>query len=75
MDDSKKFDIVMANINQMYHICRAFYGVQCLERGDTDIVAMDDIRASSMSLLTCVGKDLHMADTHCNDFCQVRKAD
>jgi hypothetical protein len=36
---------------------------------------MDDIRASSMSLLTCVGKDLHMADTHCNDFCQVRKAD
>ena len=65
----------------MHHICRAFYGVYCLERGDTEIVgsdptqAMDDIRISSMSLLTCVGKDLHMADTPCNDFCQLCKTD
>ena len=71
----------MANTNQMHHISRAFYGVYCLEHGDTEIVgsdptqAMDDIRVCSMSLLTCVGKDLHMADISCNDFCQVCKTD
>lgn len=77
----KILDIFVANINQMYHICWAFCGVYWLDRGDTDIVgsdptqATDDIRVSSMSLLTCVGKDLHMADTPSNDFCQVYKTE
>jgi hypothetical protein len=66
----------------MHDICRVFYGVYCPERGDTENVgsdptpAMDDIRVCSMSLLTCVGKDLHMADDiPCDDFCQVCKTD
>jgi len=72
----KIIDIVVANINQMCHICRAFYGVYWLDHGDTDIVGfdptqdMDDIRVSSMSLLTCVNKDLHTADIPYDDFCQ-----
>jgi len=70
----KIFDIFVANINQMCHICRAFYDVYWLDHRDTNNVgsdptqAMDDIRVSSMSLLTCVGKELHMADTPYNDF-------
>jgi hypothetical protein len=64
----------------MHDISRVFYGVYCLERGDTEIVgsdptpAMDDT-GCSMSLLTCVGKDLHMAAIPCDDFCQVCKTD
>jgi hypothetical protein len=65
----------------MRHICRALYGVYCLERGDAKIVGsdptqtMDDIRVYSMSLLTSVGKDLHTDDSSCNDFCQLCKTD